>query len=70
MENSHSKLIRKVMVVPDFMNNKTGLIYKLAAPLKRDVTIHYVCIFKLQTCATHFYLKLTTLFFVAVQLHI
>jgi len=40
MENSHSKLIRKVMVVPDFMNNKSGLIYKLAATLKRDVTIY------------------------------
>jgi len=54
MENSHSKLTRKVTVVPDFMNNKSGLIYKLAATLKRDVTIYYVCIFKLQTCTTHF----------------
>jgi len=70
MENSHSKLKRKVMVFLKLWITNLDWFTELAATLNTDVNIYYVCIFKLQTCVTHFYLKLVTLFSVAVQLHI
>jgi len=60
MENSHSKLKRKIMVVPDFMNNKSGLIYKISCNYEQRCN-YLLCVHLQITnmCYSKFYILLT-----------